>query len=128
MKKSKQKSVSPATSKTQQSGNAKISLMCLAKAHKLLKNSLHFAIAETVNDEGNSDVYPVVTINGADSYINLRQGCLEKTSYAKGRAQALFPAVVSFEKGQFVFSAPRIYTFLDKDVLIEHYGATVIED
>ena len=103
-----------------------IVLQCLADIYRLNKNLLSFAIAETADDDGGYIPTPVILIAHCDKYIDLQRGALLQNAYARNSKQNFFAAVVKFEDGDFVFSAPRIEAKVNKKTLISHYGTAII--
>lgn len=103
-----------------------IVLQCLADIYGLDKNLLSFAIAETADDDGGFVPEPVILIAHSGKYIDLKQGIIQHNAYARNAKQNFFAAVVKFENGDFVFSAPRIEAKVSQEVLIKHYGTAVI--
>lgn len=103
-----------------------IALQCLADIYGLDKNLLSFAIAETADDDGGFVPEPVILIAHSGKYIDLKQGIIMHNAYARNAKQNFFAAVVKFENGDFVFSAPRIEAKVSKAILIKHYGTAII--
>lgn len=103
-----------------------IVLQCLADIYNLDKTLLSFAIAETADDDGGFIFEPVILIAHSGKYIDLKQGIMHHNAHARNTKQNFFAAIVKFENGDFVFSAPRIEARVSKDVLIKHYGTAII--
>lgn len=103
-----------------------IVLQCLADIYGLDKNLLSFAIAETADDDGGFVPEPVILIAHSGKYIDLKQGIIMHNAHARNAKQNFFAAVVKFENGDFVFSAPLIEAKVSQEVLIKHYGTAVI--
>lgn len=103
-----------------------IVLQCLADIYHLDKNLLSFAIAETTDDDGAFVSEPVILIAHSDKYIDLKHGVILQNAHARNAKQNFFAAVVKFEDGDFVFSAPRVEAKINKNVLIKHYGTAIV--
>lgn len=103
-----------------------IVLQCLADIYNLDRNLLSFAIAETSDDDGAFVPEPVVLIAHSDKYIDLKHGVILQNAHARNAKQNFFAAVVKFEDGDFVFSAPRVEAKINKNVLIKHYGTAIV--
>ena len=103
-----------------------IALQCLADIYGLDRNLLSFAIAETADDDGAFIPEPVILIAHTDKYIDLKHGAILQNARARNIKQHFYAAVVKFEDGCFVFSAPRIEAKVNKNILIEHYGTAII--
>ena len=103
-----------------------IVLKCLADIYGLDKSKLTFAIAETANDEGGFEATPVVKIQDSDQYIDLIHGMKLQNAHARNAKQNFFAAIVKFDDGDFVFTAPRIEAKVNKKTLVAHYGTAII--
>ncbi len=103
-----------------------IVLKCLADIYGIDKSRLTFAIAETINDEGGFEATPVVKIQNSDHYIDLILGMKLQNAYARNAKQNFFAAIVKFENGDFVFSAPRIEAKVNMKTLVAHFGTAII--
>lgn len=105
-----------------------IVLRCLADIYGVDKNTLSFAVAEIPDGEDGFDLRPVVLIANSGEYIDLVHGIKVSMSHSAARAgrHNFFAAVVKYDNGDFVFSAPRIEAKVNKSTLVRHYGTAIV--
>mgnify|MGYP000431908305 CR=1 FL=1 len=73
-------------------------------------------------------VLPVVLIANSGEYIDLVHGIKVSMSHSAARAgrHNFFAAVVKYDNGDFVFSAPRTEAKVNKSTLVRHYGTAIV--
>lgn len=105
-----------------------IVLRCLADIYSVDKNTLSFAVAEIPDGEDGFDLLPVVLIANSGEYIDLVHGIKVSMSHSAARAgrHNFFAAVVKYDNGDFVFSAPRTEAKVNKSTLVRHYGTAIV--
>lgn len=105
-----------------------IVLRCLADIYGVDKNTLSFAVAEIPDGEDGFDLLPVVLIANSGEYIDLVHGIKVSMSHSAARAgrHNFFAAVVKYDNGDFVFSAPRTEAKVNKSTLVRHYGTAIV--
>ncbi len=105
-----------------------IVLRCLADIYGVDRKSLSFAVAEISDGEDGFDLLPVVLIANSGEYIDLVHGIKVSMSHSAARAgrHNFFAAVVKYDNGDFVFSAPRTEAKVNKSTLVRHYGTAIV--
>ena len=90
--------------------------------------NLAAAVAETPDGEDGFDLLPVVLIANSGEYIDLVHGIKVSMSHSAARAgrHNFFAAVVKYDNGDFVFSAPRTEAKVNKSTLVRHYGTAIV--
>ena len=88
----------------------------MAEISGVEKTPMAFAITEIADGEDGFDLLPVVLIANSGEYIDLVHGIKVSMSHSAARAgrHNFFAAVVIYDNGDFVYSAPRTEAKVNK--------------